>query len=175
MRKFEETDNNVPIIISSSNTIWLKATVTADTKQLFETYQVDELGEEEGRKVAVGLLGVWDQADFQAVYNEAGGRLEAMRAIFGEQTQNNCSVQTAIAQATAKKCDRLRQVISEAPLNSKTINTILESLSRMIDIAELGRAEIIYLLRKEVVYVDSNGMLQANTQLTEHAITDCLE
>ena len=174
VRKFEETDNNIPIIISSSNTIWLKATVAADMKQLFETYEVDELGKEEGRKVAVELLGVWDEADFHAVYSRAGGRLQAMGAVFGEQTQNNCSVHTAIAQATARKCDRLRQLISKAPLNSKTIKTILESLPRKIDNAELGRAEVVYLLRKEVIYVDSNGMLQANTRLTQHAITNCL-
>ena len=50
-------------------------------KQPFETYEVDELGEEESRKVV----------DFHAVYSRTGGRLEAMRAVFGEQTQDNCS------------------------------------------------------------------------------------
>ena len=115
MKKFEERDNNVPLIISSSNTIWLQATVAADVEHPFETYKVNELGEEESRKIAVDLLEVWDEADFHTIYSNVGGRLEAMREVFEKQTRNSCSVQSAIAQAIARKCNRLRQLVSESP------------------------------------------------------------
>ena len=171
LKEFEENPNNVPIIISSTNTLWLEGT-TLD-QNLFEMYEVQQPSVEQLKVVLVDQLKVWSESELETIYNSVGGHTNSIKHIYRINVYEGAPLSEAIKQVQERFCDKITQAV--VGKNSTDIQNVLESLPRAIGLTELLKDEVMsHLLDQEIVYIDSSDILHLVNKGMRKQIEQCL-
>lgn len=180
LEDFEKHKNNIPIIISSSNTLWLKNAQIDDdeAEKLFHRYEIFALSLEQLVELFVDTLNVWTSEEIKEITEEIGFRSTPFKELYRANILNGISLGVAIDQAQQKVCQELVEAINNYDPDSQALSSFILSLPVKINPSEaISNKQIHYLLSKNVVYLSSYHMLDlvANGNGMKKAIRECLE
>ena len=174
LEKFEENQNNIPIIISSPNTLWLKnADIDNDDEKIFQRYELFPLSSEQVNDLLVDKLKIWNTEEIDEITKEIGLRTSPIKEIYRANKLNNIQLTEAISQSQSLVCSNLLEVIGG--YSKEDLNSYLLSLPVKVNPGEaLGSEKIQYLLSKKVVYLSSFHMLDLVANGMRNSIQNCL-
>lgn len=171
LKEFEENVNNVPIIISSTNTLWLDDSVI--DQNIFEMYEVQQPSIEQLKVVLVDELKVWSESELSTIYDSVGGHVSSIKNIYRIQLLEGAPLPEAIKQVQEKFCNKLTQ--AAIGKSKGDILKALMGLPRMISLKELLEDKLMsHLLDQEIVYIDSNDILHLVNKGMHDNIEQCL-
>ena len=172
LHEFEQNENNIPIIISSTNTLWLTNTGVDD--KLFQRYEMFPLSSDHLNKLFVKKLRIWKEEEIQQIVQSIGGRPKDIKEVYRLNILNNMSLDLALSQIQEKACTMILDIVAKSPY--ATTEGLLQSLPiKGIPSEVIDNEKIRYLLQRKVVYFNSHHMLNLVHDGMSMFIKECLQ
>lgn len=172
LHEFEQNENNIPIIISSTNTLWLTNAGVDD--KLFQRYEMFPLSSDHLNELFVKKMQIWKEEEIQQILQSIGGRPKDIKEVYRLNKLNNMSLDSALSQIQERACTMILDIVAKSPY--ATTKGFLQSLPiKGIPSEVIDNEKICYLLRRKVVYFNSHHMLNLVHDGMSIFIKECLQ
>lgn len=96
LHEFEQNENNIPIIISSTNNLWLTNAGVDD--KLFQRYEMFPLTSDDLNELFVKKMQIWKEEEIQQIVQSIGSRPKDIKEVYSLNILNNVPLDSALSQ-----------------------------------------------------------------------------
>ena len=157
LEEHEQLENILPVIISSSNTLWIRKANILGLQSLFIPYEVAELGKENARKLLTEKLQIWTDDELNQIWNSLGGHYKSLEEVYKYHKFFGRSIEDAIHR-----------------VNEYTYTALSSSLSRL-NISEMQEVHVRHKKETSVVNILKHLLVKEVQHTKESSVVDILK